>query len=200
MLATEVSWQWTLMWCLDFVRWLFHCKFPGSNTCIPSSLHLTIECDVKPKFLTLGQDSRHPPQAVHVWTTNPLNPSRKVYFCHQNQNAKYIGNFTTLLKPHNIGTRYSFERYWDTLSGGTIIFYILPLLGELYHFLEFSQNNFSLYKGLKPHCIQSSRVLVPAGTSKSRHGIQAVTSVMAYVADAVTLWCCLQQCALAALN
>jgi hypothetical protein len=33
-------------------------------------------------------------------------------------------------------------------------------------------------------------VLVPAGTSKStsrRHGIQAVTRVMAYVADAVTL-------------
>jgi hypothetical protein len=43
---------------------------------------------------------------------------------------------------------------------------------------------------LKPHCIQSSRVLVPAGTSKStsrRHSIQAVTKVMAYVADAVTL-------------
>jgi hypothetical protein len=39
---------------------------------------------------------------------------------------------------------------------------------------------------LKPHCIQSSRVLVPAGTSKStlrRHGIQT----MAYVADAVML-------------
>jgi hypothetical protein len=43
---------------------------------------------------------------------------------------------------------------------------------------------------LKPHCIQSSRVLVPAGTSKSmlrRHGIQAVTRVMAYIANAVTL-------------
>jgi hypothetical protein len=43
---------------------------------------------------------------------------------------------------------------------------------------------------LKPHCIQSSQVLVPAVTSKStlrRHGIQAVTRVMAYVADAVTL-------------
>jgi hypothetical protein len=40
---------------------------------------------------------------------------------------------------------------------------------------------------LKPHCIQSSRVLVSATTSKStlrRHGIQAVTRVMAYVADA----------------
>jgi hypothetical protein len=35
-----------------------------------------------------------------------------------------------------------------------------------------------------------NRVLVPAGTSKSmlrRHGIQAVTRVIAYVADAVTL-------------
>jgi hypothetical protein len=42
---------------------------------------------------------------------------------------------------------------------------------------------------LEPHCIQSSRVLVPAtpaGTS-NRHIIQAVTRVMAYVADAVTL-------------
>jgi hypothetical protein len=28
----------------------------------------------------------------------------EVYFCHQNQNAKHIGNFTTLLKPQNIGT------------------------------------------------------------------------------------------------
>jgi hypothetical protein len=28
----------------------------------------------------------------------------EVYLCHQNQNAKNIGNFTTLLKPHNIGT------------------------------------------------------------------------------------------------
>jgi hypothetical protein len=43
---------------------------------------------------------------------------------------------------------------------------------------------------LKPHCIQSNRVFAPAGTSKSTsrcHGIQAVTRVMAYVADAVTL-------------
>jgi hypothetical protein len=43
---------------------------------------------------------------------------------------------------------------------------------------------------LKPHCIQSSRVLVPAGTSKStsrRHGIQAVIRVMAHIADAVKL-------------
>jgi hypothetical protein len=43
---------------------------------------------------------------------------------------------------------------------------------------------------LKPHCIQSSRVLVPAGTRKPtlrRHGIQAITRDMVYVADAVTL-------------
>jgi hypothetical protein len=32
------------------------------------------------------------------------------------------------------------------------------------------------------------------------HGIQAVTRVMAYVANAVTLGRCLQQCVLAALN
>jgi hypothetical protein len=42
-----------------------------------------------------------------------INPSRtEVYFCHQNQNAKNISNFTTLLKPHNIGTHLK----------GTIIF------------------------------------------------------------------------------
>jgi alkylhydroperoxidase/carboxymuconolactone decarboxylase family protein YurZ len=37
---------------------------------------------------------------------------------------------------------------------------------------------------------KASRVFVPAGTSKSmlrRHGIQAVTRVMAYIANAVTL-------------
>jgi hypothetical protein len=41
---------------------------------------------------------------------------------------------------------------------------------------------YQLIVGLKPHCIQSSRVLVPVGTSKStlrRHGIQAVARVMA---------------------
>jgi hypothetical protein len=32
------------------------------------------------------------------------------------------------------------------------------------------------------------------------HGIQTVTRVMAYVADAVTLWRCLQQCVLTGLN
>jgi hypothetical protein len=49
------------------------------------------------------------------------------------------------------------------------------------------------------HSILPSASLVPAGTSKStlrRHSIQAVTSVMAYVADAATLLRCLQQCVL----
>jgi hypothetical protein len=45
---------------------------------------------------------------------------------HQNQNWKHIGNLTTLLKPHNIGTHLK----GIVLSGGTIIFEILPLLGE----------------------------------------------------------------------
>jgi hypothetical protein len=34
----------------------------------------------------------------------------EVYFCPQNQNAKNIGNFTTLLKPHNIGTHLKGDR------------------------------------------------------------------------------------------
>jgi hypothetical protein len=72
----------------------------------------------------------------------------EVYFCHQSQKAKKIGNLTILhvLKPHNNGTHLkgietSFQAW---LSGGTIILEILPLLGELYHFLKFPQNTFSL--------------------------------------------------------
>jgi hypothetical protein len=60
---------------------------------------------------------------------------------------------------------------------------------------------------LKPHCIQFSPVLVPSDTCRStsrrhhlRPGIQAVTRVMAYVANAVTLWRWLQQCVPAALR
>jgi hypothetical protein len=67
----------------------------------------------------------------------------EVYFCHQYQNAKNIGNFTTWLKPHNIGTHLKGIETIK-LSGRTNIFEILPLLGELYHFLKFSQNTFSL--------------------------------------------------------
>jgi hypothetical protein len=43
----------------------------------------------------------------------------EVYFCHQNQNAKNIGNFTTLLKPHNIGIH---------LKGIETSFQVVPLL------------------------------------------------------------------------
>jgi hypothetical protein len=48
-----------------------------------------------------------------------------VYFCHQNQNAKYIGNFTTLLKPHNNGTH---------LKGIKTSFQVVPLLFISFHF------------------------------------------------------------------
>jgi hypothetical protein len=63
------------------------------------------------------------------------------------------------------------------------------MLGRIYYMFD---TGFECRMGqhLKPHCIESSRVLVPAGTSKSmlrRHGIQAVTRVMAYVTNAVTL-------------
>jgi hypothetical protein len=39
-------------------------------------------------------------------SSKALTLRTEVYFCHQNQNAKNIGNvtLTTLLKPHNIGT------------------------------------------------------------------------------------------------
>jgi hypothetical protein len=48
-------------------------------------------------------------------------------------------------------------------------------------FQPLHSHEFRKPRGLKPHCIQSSRVLVPAGTSKStlhRHGIQALARVM----------------------
>jgi hypothetical protein len=55
-----------------------------------------------------------------------MNPLRTaVYFCHQNQNAKNIGNFTTLLKPHNIGTH---------LKGIEISFQMVILFLKSFHF------------------------------------------------------------------
>jgi hypothetical protein len=59
---------------------------------------------------------------------SPLNPSRMEVFCHQNQNAKNIGNFTTRLKPHNIGTH---------LKGIETSFQLVPLFLKSFHFWEF---------------------------------------------------------------
>jgi hypothetical protein len=72
-------------------------------------------------------------------TLNPL--TTKVYICHQNQNAKNIGNLTTLLKPRNIGTHL---KGIETSFQVVPLIEILPLLAELYHFWKFSQNTFSL--------------------------------------------------------
>jgi hypothetical protein len=53
------------------------------------------------------------------------NPIRtEVYFCHQNQNVINIGNFTTLLKPHNIGTH---------LKGIETSFQVVPLVLKFIH-------------------------------------------------------------------
>jgi hypothetical protein len=49
----------------------------------------------------------------------------EVYFCHQNQNEKYIGDFTTLLKPHNIGTH---------LKGIETSFQVVALFLKSFHF------------------------------------------------------------------
>jgi hypothetical protein len=43
----------------------------------------------------------------------------------QNQNAKNIDNFTTVLKPHNIGTH---------LKGIETSFQVVPLFFESFHF------------------------------------------------------------------
>jgi hypothetical protein len=55
-----------------------------------------------------------------------FNPFRtEVYFCHQNQNVKNIGNFTTLLKHHNIGTH---------LKDIETSFQVVPLFFKSFHF------------------------------------------------------------------
>jgi hypothetical protein len=76
-----------------------------------------------------------------------INPLRtEVYFCHQNQNAKKIGKFTTLLKAHNIGAH---------LKGIETSFQVVSLFFKSFHFwvsyITFC--NFlkipSVFKGLK---------------------------------------------------
>jgi hypothetical protein len=70
----------------------------------------------------------------------------EVYFYHQNQNAENIGNFTTLLKPHNIGIH---------LKGMETSFQVVPLFFKSFHvwvnYITFG--NFlkipSVFKGLK---------------------------------------------------
>jgi hypothetical protein len=49
----------------------------------------------------------------------------EVYFCHHNQNAKNIGNLTTLLKPHNIGTH---------LKGIETSFQVVSFFLKSFHF------------------------------------------------------------------
>jgi hypothetical protein len=76
---------------------------------------------------------------------SPLR-TEEVYFCHQNQNAKHIGNFMTLLKPHNIGM---------LLKGIETSFQVVPLFLKSFHFWGSFINfcNFlkipSVFKGLK---------------------------------------------------
>jgi hypothetical protein len=71
----------------------------------------------------------------------------EVYFCHQNQNAKNIGNFTTPLKPHNIGTHL---KGIGTSFQVVLLFFNLSIDGQVISLFEISQNTFSLsLKGLE---------------------------------------------------
>jgi hypothetical protein len=91
-----------------------------------------------------------------------------------------------MLMPFSCGTKGSDYSISDSLEPDLKTVYIslhcttLPLLDLLYTWPAHVKA--TLYS-IKP-------LLVPAGTNKSmlrRHGIQAVTRVMAYVANAVTL-------------
>jgi hypothetical protein len=113
---------------------------------------------------------------VYIFSTNDLSERNCLYRCPAEKPMRYRASWTF----NALCYRLRFDK-------------ILPK----------QVGYFGIMINLKPHCIQSSRVVVPAGTSKStsrRHGIQVVTRVMAYVADAVTLWRCLQQCVFADLN
>jgi hypothetical protein len=74
-----------------------------------------------------------------------VNPFRtEVYFCHQNQIPKNIGNFTTPLKPHNIGTHLK-----DIETSVQVVLLFMKSFHFwvsyiLYNFLKFSQYIFSL--------------------------------------------------------
>jgi hypothetical protein len=57
--------------------------------------------------------------SMEIWEWMSLN------LVYQNQNAKNIGNFTTLLKPHNIGTH---------LKGIETSFQVVPLFLKSFHF------------------------------------------------------------------
>jgi hypothetical protein len=77
-----------------------------------------------------------------------FNPLRtEVYFCHQNQNAKNIGNITTPLKPHNVGTH---------LKGIETSFHVVPLFLKCFHFsVSYSISLFAIF----PKYLQSLRGL-----------------------------------------
>jgi hypothetical protein len=65
----------------------------------------------------------HEYYSIGFWQV--FNPLRmKVYFYHHNQNAKNICNFTTLLKPHNIGTH---------LKGIETSFQVVSLFFKSFH-------------------------------------------------------------------
>jgi hypothetical protein len=55
-----------------------------------------------------------------------------------------IGNFTTLLKPHNIGTHLKGIEIFQVIMYHYFLNPSTAILGELYYFLKFSQNTFSL--------------------------------------------------------
>jgi hypothetical protein len=115
-----------------------HSRYPSLlEVCSPRGVHLYTCAARGVDLARLSSRAKRSESDCNPWMSKSLRT--EVYFCHQNQNAKNIGNFTTPLKPHNIGTHLK-----GKLSGGNIIFEILSPLGELYHFLKFSQNTINL--------------------------------------------------------
>jgi hypothetical protein len=70
--------------------------------------------------------------------------TRGVYFWHQNQNAKNIDNFKTLLKPHNVGTR---------LKCIETSFQVVPLFLTSFRFWVISS-----FESLQLHCMRQSPI------------------------------------------
>jgi hypothetical protein len=80
---------------------------------------------LRPKILSTGLllIARH--VAVNNYELNNDAPLMPLYFCRQNQNAKNIGNFTTLFKHHNFGTH---------LKGIETSFQVVSLFSKSLHF------------------------------------------------------------------
>jgi hypothetical protein len=102
-----------------------------------------------------------------------------------------LSAFWCILSVRLFGLRINWPQSSANSSNSSII--------PIYFVSNFYVTNFCLYYYIKATLFKKiivfnpAECLCPPALANPRHGIQAVTRVIAYVADAVTLWRCLQQ-------